>query len=584
MGERRPLLERYRSNRAALCADSVPAPCRLRSRRTPVARRARRAVTPQLRAGARARDRPGSASSPSSAGSATALSGSRPTSSLAAELDAARRGDLPHARDDVDERRGLDVDHVDATPARDRVRGSSRPSACTPCMPPLDSRIAAAIACASARSPVSSSMLNAIRSGRAPIRTPPARGSSRDGPNAGRSSPASIRRCSSAGPAAAEERRPPPVRRSRRRGTRAGRARRRPAARARAPPRPRAPSHRPGAARSGRRRPRRSAGGSRRASAGRSSSAARAIPASSASTRSSSSATIVKTERWWSASEWTSRTRPCSANACPIAAMTAGSRPSETFGTDSRSATDLLYGAWRSLMPRRPSHGEPTRALRLDRARSSAISPAAGAAPRRASRSSPRPSSRARPAGAPTSTGRRPGSSREPKALRGAAGPAARCAAGSSSTRTTFYATFYCASVTRCYPGRTAGRGDRTPTPAEQRLCAPWRTEELRLLRPTLVLTVGGLAARAIVGARTLTECVGKSYLVDDADRDPAAAPVRRERLAQRPGQPRPPRQGAHARPPRDRPARRSRADAATARVRGCPGGRRSCTRRRTAR
>ncbi len=81
----------------------------------------------------------------------------------------------------------------------------------------------------------------------------------------------------------------------------------------------------------------------------------------------------------------------------------------------------------------------------------------------------------------------------------------------------TFYATFYCASVTRCYPGRTAGRGDRTPTPAERRLCAPWRTEELRLLHPTLVLTVGGLAARAVVGARTLTECVGKSYLVGDA-------------------------------------------------------------------
>ena len=80
-----------------------------------------------------------------------------------------------------------------------------------------------------------------------------------------------------------------------------------------------------------------------------------------------------------------------------------------------------------------------------------------------------------------------------------------------------FYATFYCASVTRCYPGRTAGRGDRTPTPAEQRLCASWREEELRLIRPTLVITVGGLAARAIVGARTLADCVGKSYLVDDA-------------------------------------------------------------------
>ena len=72
--------------------------------------------------------------------------------------------------------------------------------------------------------------------------------------------------------------------------------------------------------------------------------------------------------------------------------------------------------------------------------------------------------------------------------------------------------------MTRCYPGRTAGgRGDRTPTPAERRLCAPWREEELRLLQPDLILTVGGLAAHAIIGVKTLTECVGKSYLVDDA-------------------------------------------------------------------
>ncbi|MDX6369166.1 MAG: uracil-DNA glycosylase, partial [Gaiellaceae bacterium] len=35
-----------------------------------------------------------------------------------------------------------------------------------------------------------------------------------------------------------------------------------------------------------------------------------------------------------------------------------------------------------------------------------------------------------------------------------------------------FYRTFYCASVTRCYPGRApSGRGDRTPTPREQDLC-----------------------------------------------------------------------------------------------------------------
>jgi len=80
-----------------------------------------------------------------------------------------------------------------------------------------------------------------------------------------------------------------------------------------------------------------------------------------------------------------------------------------------------------------------------------------------------------------------------------------------------FYSTFYCAAVTRCYPGRTGGRGDRTPTPAERRLCSRWRENELRLLRPQLIVTVGGLAAHALLGAHSLTECIGKSYLLDDA-------------------------------------------------------------------
>ena len=64
-----------------------------------------------------------------------------------------------------------------------------------------------------------------------------------------------------------------------------------------------------------------------------------------------------------------------------------------------------------------------------------------------------------------------------------------------------FYATFYCASVTRCYPGRApSGRGDRTPTPREQELCELWRDWELELLRPRLIVTVGGLALRRLLG------------------------------------------------------------------------------------
>jgi uracil-DNA glycosylase len=80
------------------------------------------------------------------------------------------------------------------------------------------------------------------------------------------------------------------------------------------------------------------------------------------------------------------------------------------------------------------------------------------------------------------------------------------------------YRVFYCASVTRCYPGRPAsGRGDRTPTPREQDLCQFWRDWELELLRPDLIVTVGGLALKRMLGVSSLTEAIGKSYMRSDA-------------------------------------------------------------------
>jgi uracil-DNA glycosylase len=81
-----------------------------------------------------------------------------------------------------------------------------------------------------------------------------------------------------------------------------------------------------------------------------------------------------------------------------------------------------------------------------------------------------------------------------------------------------FYATFYCASVTRCYPGKApSGRGDRTPTSREQELCAFWREWELELIRPGLIVPVGGLAARRLLGLKSVTECVGSRFELDGA-------------------------------------------------------------------
>jgi uracil-DNA glycosylase family 4 len=68
------------------------------------------------------------------------------------------------------------------------------------------------------------------------------------------------------------------------------------------------------------------------------------------------------------------------------------------------------------------------------------------------------------------------------------------------------------ASPPTCTVRHPVGRGDRTPTPEEQDLCAFWREWELAILRPRLVVTVGGLAARRLLGIRTVGECVGKRY------------------------------------------------------------------------
>ena len=76
-----------------------------------------------------------------------------------------------------------------------------------------------------------------------------------------------------------------------------------------------------------------------------------------------------------------------------------------------------------------------------------------------------------------------------------------------------FYASFYCASVTRCYPGPApSGRGDRTPAPREQELCEFWHDWELELIRPRLIVPVGGLAARRLLGLKSVTECVGRRF------------------------------------------------------------------------
>ena len=69
---------------------------------------------------------------------------------------------------------------------------------------------------------------------------------------------------------------------------------------------------------------------------------------------------------------------------------------------------------------------------------------------------------------------------------------------------------FYLTSVTKCFPGPSvSGKGDRAPSPAEIRLCAGHLEREIAFVRPELVVTLGKLAANALIGPGSLTELVG---------------------------------------------------------------------------
>lgn len=69
----------------------------------------------------------------------------------------------------------------------------------------------------------------------------------------------------------------------------------------------------------------------------------------------------------------------------------------------------------------------------------------------------------------------------------------------------------YISAITRCYPGPSpSGRGDRVPSPRERELCAGWLADELRLVRPRLLIPVGRLAIDRFLGAVPLSRVVGE--------------------------------------------------------------------------
>jgi uracil-DNA glycosylase len=82
----------------------------------------------------------------------------------------------------------------------------------------------------------------------------------------------------------------------------------------------------------------------------------------------------------------------------------------------------------------------------------------------------------------------------------------------------TFRKRIYIAAVIRCFPGRDpkAG-GDRVPDATEIANCAAHLDRELRMLRPRLVIAVGTLAAKQLIGMAELKAIVGRMHRVTRA-------------------------------------------------------------------
>jgi uracil-DNA glycosylase family 4 len=74
-----------------------------------------------------------------------------------------------------------------------------------------------------------------------------------------------------------------------------------------------------------------------------------------------------------------------------------------------------------------------------------------------------------------------------------------------------FRARQYMTAVTKCFPGKSAnGKGDRVPSKAEQAFCRPYLERELALVRPRLIIPVGGLAIKLFFANKLrLDEVVG---------------------------------------------------------------------------
>ena len=81
----------------------------------------------------------------------------------------------------------------------------------------------------------------------------------------------------------------------------------------------------------------------------------------------------------------------------------------------------------------------------------------------------------------------------------------------------TLRSTIYFAAVCRCFPGKNSSGGDRVPAPDEIRNCSSWMDDEIKILRPRLIIPVGRLAIAQFIDCKKLEEMIGRKFCITRA-------------------------------------------------------------------
>jgi uracil-DNA glycosylase len=82
------------------------------------------------------------------------------------------------------------------------------------------------------------------------------------------------------------------------------------------------------------------------------------------------------------------------------------------------------------------------------------------------------------------------------------------CAMNEAAVRSTIYF----AAVCRCFPGKSPGGTDRVPAPDEIHNCFSWMNEEIKILKPRLIIPVGRLAIAQFIECTKLDQVIGRKF------------------------------------------------------------------------